>query len=177
MKAIKGLKINHLGFTPVKLGDLLYYEGPLLSHFINENNPDEHFFYRWVDSDDDAHRWLIFKASKNDIKNFFDGKISLNQMIAKNPTVILLDLDDELRKKQILVSTVSELPETYLPATNSRYQEEFYRPYAHQLKIHFETETNENKLLSEVLDKVQRLEKQQEQTFVLLNELKAMAAG
>ncbi|MEY4934265.1 MAG: hypothetical protein RIS64_624 [Bacteroidota bacterium] len=27
MKKVKGLNINHLGFTPVKLGDFLYDEG------------------------------------------------------------------------------------------------------------------------------------------------------
>ena len=41
MKKIKGTIIKHLGFEPIKQGDFIYHEGPLLSHFVDKNNPSD----------------------------------------------------------------------------------------------------------------------------------------
>jgi hypothetical protein len=70
MNNIKGLTISHLGFQPFKMGDFLYYQGPLLSHFIDKNNPTDHYFYRWVEADDNCNRWLVFNSTEKDITNF-----------------------------------------------------------------------------------------------------------
>ena len=171
MKDIKGLIINHLDFIPVKLGDFLYYEGPLLSHFIDKNNPSDNYFYRWVDCDDNAHRWLIFKANETDIRNFFAGIITLWQMITKSSTVILMDLDDNLAKKQILVTTISELPTNYLPAEKSYFKEENYQPYATELKNQLNKKIEDQNLLVELVRKVDMFEEQQQKTFKLLTDV------
>lgn len=171
MKDVEGFKINHIDFQPIKMGDFLYYEGPLLSHFIDKNNPNDHYFFRWVDFDDDCHRWLIFKSSEKDIVNFFNKTISLWQLITKNSTVLLVDLDDELNKKQILVTITSKLPETYLPSVNSFYKEEQYHPYALELKNQFAKKESEQNILIELLRKVHSLDEQQKKTYKLLNEM------
>ena len=119
MKEVKGLNINHLGFNPMKLGDFIYYEGPLLSHFIDRNKPEDNYLYRWVDFDDDAHRWLIFKVSEKELFSFFNTEISLRQLIENNNFVTLLDLDDDLNKVQILIAPTQGLPDTYLPIQQS----------------------------------------------------------
>ena len=69
-----------------------------------------------------------------DIKAFLNKNMSLWQMITQKSTVILVDFDDDLNKKQILVVAVSELPNTYLPSEKSYFQEEQYQPYASELK-------------------------------------------
>lgn len=171
MKDIEGLRVNHIDFQPVKMGDFLYYEGPLLSHFIDKNNPTDHYFFRWADFDDDCHRWLIFKSSEKDIVNFFNKTISLSQLITKNSTILLVDLDDELNKKQILITTTSKLPETYLPSVNSFYKEEQYHPYALELKNQFAKKESEQNMLIELLRKVHSLDEQQKKTYKLLNEV------
>ena len=171
MKDVKGLIINHLDFQPLKMGDFLYYEGPLLSHFIDKNNPNNHYFYRWVDFDDDSHRWLIFKSSEKDINAFFNKTISLWQMITQNTTVFLIDLDDELTKNQILVTTIAELPLSYLPSENSFFKEEQYHPYATELKSEFLKKESEQSTLNQLLKTVYTLEDQQKKTQQLLNDL------
>lgn len=170
MKNIKGLKINHLDFHPLKMGDFLYYEGPLLSHFIDKNKPSDHYFYRWVDFNDDSHRWLIFKSSEKDIKLFLCNDISLWDMINKNSTITLVDLDDDLNKKQIIVTTMSELPESYLPSEKSYYKEEQYHHYTVELKNQLSQKETENKNYTELLKKVDNIDEQQQQTFKLLTE-------
>ena len=171
MKNIEGLIIPHLDFQPVKMGDFLYYEGPLLSHFIDKNNPNDHYFFRWADFDDDCHRWLIFKASEKDIVGFFNKQISLWELITQNITILLIDLDDELNKKQILITTTSKLPETYLPSVNSFFKEEQYHTYALELKNQFAKKENEQNMLIELLKKVHSLDEQQKKTHELLNEM------
>ena len=96
-------------------------------------------FIDGVDFDDNSHRWLIFKSSEKDINAFFNKTISLWQMITKNTTVFLIDLDDELNKNQILVTTIAELPHSYLPVENSFFKEEQYHAYATELKSQFLT--------------------------------------
>ena len=177
MKDVKGLKIKHLDFHPLKMGDLIYYEGPLLSHFVDNNSPNDHYFYRWVDFDDETHRWLIFKSSDKDIKAFLNKEISLWQMIIQKSTVILLDFDDDLNKKQILVAAVSELPNTYLPSEQSYFKEEQYQPYAIELKNQLDKKESEQNMLSELLKKVYVLDDQQKKTFNLLNEMSLALRG
>jgi hypothetical protein len=92
-------------------------------------------------------------------------------MIIKNTSVILIDFDEDLVKKQIIVTTIKELPPSYLPASASHYQEKFYRKYAYQLKEKLENEINEYGLLSLLLKKVQQIDNQQRKTNWLVSEL------
>lgn len=168
MKEVKGLNINHLGFNPIKLGDFIYYEGPLLSHFIDRNKPEDNYFYRWVDFDDNTHRWLISKFSEKDILAFFNKEISLRQLIETNNFVTLLDLDDELNKAQILIVQTHSLPDTYLPSEQSFFKEEHYHIYASQLKQTLIQKQQDNSILMKLLDRVRLLEEQQTKTYNLL---------
>jgi len=70
MEKLEGTMIQNLGIRLKCLGDLLYHEGPLLSHFVNEADECEHYFYKWSDCDDTCNRWIIFKVSENSLKYF-----------------------------------------------------------------------------------------------------------
>jgi hypothetical protein len=74
MEVLAGILIPNLGFNPKQMGHLLYHEGPLLTHFINEENPSEHYIFKWADYDQSANRWLVFKVTTNDLLCFFDKK-------------------------------------------------------------------------------------------------------
>jgi hypothetical protein len=175
MKKVKGLTIHHLGFTPLKLGDFLYYEGPLLSHFIDKNKPEDNYLYRWVDFNDDSHRWLISKFSEKDLLAFFNGEISLNALIKLNNFVTLLDLDGELNKVQIQIIPTSDLPDTYLPIEDSFFKEDYYYKYAVQLKQTLmqkhQALIEEKAILKTLLEEVQSIKLQQTKTNGVLTVL------
>ena len=175
MKDIKGLKINDLGFNPMKLGDLLYYEGHLLSHFIDKNKPEDNYFYSWVDFNEKAHRWLISKFTERDLLTFFNGEISMQTMIKSNNFVTLLDLDNELNKLQIQIVPTSDLPDNYLPIEDSFYKEEFYHKYAAQLKQTLSqkhaAQVEEKAILKLLLQEVQSIKIQQSKTNGVLTVL------
>jgi hypothetical protein len=168
MKDIRGLNINDLGFIPIKLGDFLYYEGPLLSHFIDKNKPEDNYFYSWVDFNETAHRWLISKFTEKDLLSFFNGEISMLALVKSNIFVTLLDLDNELNKVKIQIVPTSELPENYLPIEDSFFKEEFYHTYATQLKQTLlekkKVTIEEQSLLKMLLQEVQSIKIQQTKT-------------
>jgi hypothetical protein len=57
MEALNGTALDKLPYKGLfKVSDLLYYEGPLLSHFRDSN--DNHFFFYWVDVNEVYNRWL-----------------------------------------------------------------------------------------------------------------------
>ena len=168
MKKIKGTLIKHLGFEPIKQGDFIYHEGPLLSHFVDKNNLSDNYLYRWVDFNDDSHRWLIFRLSDTDLSAFFKGQSSLRQLISKNSFVYLLDLDAQLNKIQILLVSSNDLPDAYLPQINSFFDEEQYENHALTIKNNLLKKQYEAQTYEKILQEVAQLQAQQSKTYSLL---------
>jgi len=171
MEHIEGITLKSLSFLPRKLGDFLYHEGPLLSHFIDENRPEDHYLYRWVDSDDEVHRWLIFKVSEEDLLAFFEQKVSLKTLILSRQTATVLDLDNNLNKKQIQLIPTEHLPNNYLPSETSTFKEKFYDEYALKLRENIITKAQEQSTIKTLLGKVDNLEKQQKTILAMMNDL------
>ena len=174
MQIIKGISIPHLGFDPSKQGDFLYHEGPLLSHFIDRNNPSDNYFYRWVDYNDLANRWLIFRLSEEDLLVFFNKKASLQQLVKKNAFIHILDLDKDLNKIQILVVSINDLPKEYLPSSDAFFEEEQYENHALFVKnslLHRKIETQSYETL---FREIALLKEQQSKTYSLLERLSGL---
>lgn len=171
MKEVKGIHIKHLGFDPLKQGDFIYHEGPLLSHFVDKNNTSDNYFYRWVDYDDNCNRWLIFRLSDEDLIAFFKMQLSLNQLISKNSFTYLLDLDAHLNKVQILLVSMSDLPEAYLPQNNSFFNEEQYENHALTVRDNLLKKQYEVQTFEKILQEVAQLKEQQSKTYSLLENI------
>jgi hypothetical protein len=129
MKKLTGVKIQKLDFLPIKQGDLLYHEGPLLSVFKDALS-DNFYFYKWSDCDDKAHRWLVFKVSIQSIKSFFDKQLSLRQLILEQPFSYFLDLDNNLDPLSIVIVSSHTMPKSYLPEQGSFFDAEDFENYA-----------------------------------------------
>jgi hypothetical protein len=129
MKRLIGVKIHKLDFLPVKQGDLLYHEGPLLSVFKDALS-DNFYFYKWSDCDEKAHRWLVFKVTTKSLISFFDKQISLKQLILEQPFSYLLDLDNNLESLNIVIVSTHNMPKNYLPEQDSFFDVLDYENYA-----------------------------------------------
>ena len=70
MKQLKGISLAQLDFIPEHLGDLFYQEGPILAHFVNKDNPSDHYIYRWTDMNDIGNRWLVIKVTENQFEPY-----------------------------------------------------------------------------------------------------------
>lgn len=105
-----------------KISDLIFFEGPLLSHYMNERG-DNYLFY-WVDSDNHFNRWLIIRTSLETIQDYIEKKIPLYEIIARpnDGFLYMVDIDDNIEYHDLKLVQPSSLPEDYLPEMDSFYE-------------------------------------------------------
>ena len=168
MEHIEAAQIANLGIKLVKQGDLLYHEGPLLSHFINEDNPDEHYLYKWTDCDDTCNRWLIFRVSVGNLKSFFEKKTNLLQLIHQNPFVYFIDLDNDLNPSNVVICPTNQIPTDYLPSERSFFKEKQYERYAFELKDSLLKQVDTS-VYDNIMQEVLNLKANQQNQNTLLN--------
>jgi hypothetical protein len=116
MIKLKGYSASEELFRDLKMiGDLVYYEGSLLSLFSNEKG--ELYLYDWSDSDDKYNRWLVFRVTLPQLLHYLNGNLSHYELITTEHTdsIYSVDLDNELNYHNILRLTVDEIPAEYLP--------------------------------------------------------------
>ncbi len=134
MNDINAVKINHFDFTLSKKDDLIFHEGPILTHFTNEYGWD--FFMYWCDNDAEFNRWLLFRIDNLLLKDFFLRKKSLRQLILNNRQgfVYLIDINENIEYTNKKILSINEIPIDYLPSINSFFDEFHYEEYAKILR-------------------------------------------
>jgi len=164
MEDLDTYKINNLGLNLQFAGDLIYYEKPLLSHFVDPNNSNEHYFYKWSDFDEKCNRWLIFKVSIENLISFFEGNLTLLHLVQKNQFVYFLDLDTEISEVNAFVCPIQKIPDDYLPSERSFFKESQYEKYALTLKNELQKEVKslkENEILEILLKEILAIKNKQ----------------
>ncbi len=122
MEKVKGILIKSDWLKGlVKVSDLIYYNGPLLSHFQSLSGED--YLFYWVDTDSSFNRWLIINISIEKLQDYLNRKISLYQLITEldSGLVYKVDIDKDIQYHNFELLYIHELPETYLPNINSLY--------------------------------------------------------
>lgn len=129
MESITGIPQNIDSLEVKKLGDILYFEGPLLSHV--QLGGDE-FLMKWVDHDEESNRWMLKKVNENILWAYFNKQISLKDIftISSPKEILFLDLSHELEIISAVLSEVKDIPESYLPENGSLFDAEHQEPYA-----------------------------------------------
>lgn len=170
MKELKGISIQKLGFVPQKIGDLIYFEGPLLSLFLDRNNPDIYYLYKWADCNETNNRWLVIQLNSINLRSFFFKEVSLRNLLLSSPLTYVLGLDDSLAEKEIIVCSTSDLPEIYLPKENSYFSEEKFTDFASTFKTII-ANSRIYDILNEILKEVSLIKKKQNSTDSILKSL------
>ena len=96
MKTIKGFEIQFDFSNFKKIADLIFFEGPLLSHYVSSKG-DDYLFY-WVDKDERDNRWLVLRVSLSSLQKYMAKDISLRELI-ENPNdgyLYQVDIDNDL---------------------------------------------------------------------------------
>lgn len=95
MKEVNGKPSNFNIFDLTKVSDLIEFDGPLLSHFINDKNED--FLFLWCDVDQAYNRWVIFK-----VENFklLSEDITVLDMM-KDKVLYCVDIDKDVNYHNI----------------------------------------------------------------------------
>lgn len=108
----------------VRIGDLSYFEGPLLSLF-EELNSGHLYLFDWVDRDEKSNRWLIYRTSPNYLLRFINCEISHLEIFEKRPEKEVYFTDIDSRNK--LFSSydsfaIERLPQTYYPNSDNFFE-------------------------------------------------------
>lgn len=123
LKNITGIDIPNFPLSLTKVGDLIYFEGSLMSVYKDENNVP--YIFDWVDSDSETNRWLVYQTSCRNLSDYIYKRISHYTFIqlAINDLYFLIDKDlkDNINCKII---TLKYIPNSYLPKSTIYFDEE-----------------------------------------------------
>jgi hypothetical protein len=156
MKTIEGYRIEYdfSGFK--RMADLIYFDGPLLSHYVSDKG-DDYLFY-WVDRDEKYNRWLVLRVSLANIQKYIGGKQTLRELL-ESPNdgyLYCVDMDDNLRCHNVKLVQPLAVPEDYRPEADSFYAfepvpaEDAEELMTYELTIPYKEQSR----FEEVLDKI-----------------------
>jgi len=122
MQEIEGYKIEYDFSRFRKISDLIYFDGPLLSHYVSSKGED--YLFYWVDCDDADNRWLVLRLSLASLQKYIGKEITLRELIGSpnDGYLYTVDVDNDLRYHNVKLIQPSSLPENYLPAADSYYE-------------------------------------------------------
>lgn len=121
MRTINGFDVKFDFGKLIKVADLIYFDGPLLSHYMSDKG-DNYLFY-WVDADDEYNRWLVVRTDILTIQKYLDKKITLHSIITapNDGFVYVVDIDDNVTYHNIKHLSTENLPLEYAPLEDSLY--------------------------------------------------------
>lgn len=122
MKKIKGYDIQFDFSHFRRIADLIAFEGPLLSHYVSDKG-DDYLFY-WVESDENANRWLALRVSLANLQKYVGKELSLRQLIdtPNDGYLYCFDVDHDINYHNVLLVQPADLPADYLPDSDSYYE-------------------------------------------------------
>jgi len=136
MEKLKSIELPKLGFKLKKMGDFLFHEGPIQSHFISDKDEDYLFF--WADIVGNTNRWMVVKSNPNLLHLFFTKKINTKDLITNNPEnfVYFIDINQLGDWEKIQLVANLNIPTTYYPSEDSYYIADHYEAYARELSTY-----------------------------------------
>ena len=122
MKKLNGKNIMLNIHGLVKVRDLINYETPLLSHFINDIG--ENYIFYWLDVDMLINKWLVFKTDINTINLYLNGNLTLYDLIKMAPDGYgyIIDIDNNSNYSNIEQIQIKNLDKSFFPSQDSFYE-------------------------------------------------------
>lgn len=109
----------------IRVGDLSFFEGPLLS--LYENAKTGHLYLLdWVDRDKTHNRWIIYRVDPIYLKRFLNKQISHLDLFKNRPKINVYVVDIPCNGR-LLSSEIKELyniPEIYKPTSDNFFDKE-----------------------------------------------------
>jgi hypothetical protein len=107
----------------VRVGDISFFEGPLITLFEDFNTSDL-YFYDWVDRDNNCNRWLIYKVIPQELLKFLNKKISHFDLFQHVDEFFVTDINNRSGLNNYEIGKLLELPDEYIPNTDSFFNED-----------------------------------------------------
>lgn len=106
-----------------KFDDLVYYDGPILSHYTSLGGVPPHYLFSCVAQDDTHDRWLVLEITIQHLYDYLTNSRTLLDILEQgyNSKVYVADANAEGDFEQVLLVSRLELLPTYFPAKSSYY--------------------------------------------------------
>lgn len=121
MLDIKGADLDALPFSGLKkVGDIIYFDGPILSHFVSDSGANILFY--WADCDKTGNRWLVLEVSESQLNSYLSKEISLQDVIKSPLNDIYYTVDfigQQIEHKNIKLIDKQDLNAEYVPDAGS----------------------------------------------------------
>ncbi len=107
----------------IRVGDLSYFEGPILTLF-EELHTGYLYLFDWIDRDEHYNRWLIYRVSPKSLLQFIQTKISHLELFEKRPTrtVYFTDIDSKNKPCHSYDAfEIADLPTKYYPNSDNLF--------------------------------------------------------
>jgi hypothetical protein len=112
----KPYKETSLGTNLNRIGDLVNFEGPILSLF--EDVRTRHLYiFDWVDRDQRFNRWLIYRVMAKDLLSYLQVKLSYLDLFKSSvdKRYYFTDIGYSLGSGQCDLFEITEVPSKYFP--------------------------------------------------------------
>lgn len=114
MKFIESrFKVTNIEYfqTMTWVKDLVYYEGPLLSHMMNG---EQSYLYKWVDNDSQYNRWLVIPVNLQDVDRVMRETLDFNTLLNVSSKIYIIDIDDNLKVKRVFDLPLEQINNCYI---------------------------------------------------------------
>lgn len=162
LRHIKGFKIETLPFELEKVGDLMYFDGSLMSVYKDINNNP--FIFDWVDSNEKFNRWLVYQINSTSLSSYIIGE-STHYNLLNNPLnsiVFVLDKDNENVFRNCQVCSPNNLPYDYFPESSLKFEEHDSRNLKKIIE-NFELDLTSGQIETKVFDILEEAKKSSEE--------------
>lgn len=121
-----------------KISDLIFFEGPVLSHFKDKYGKDILFY--WVDLDENFNRWLVIQVSEKQLYNYLLKNISLRNIFETpvNDIFYSVEIGDTLKYNNVIQIFKDDLNEKYVPEEGSYFESELPSHYNKKKEVYEE---------------------------------------
>lgn len=128
----------------IKVSDLIFYDGPLLSHYKSHN--EENYLFYWVDSDELYNRWLLVRVTIERLQAYMHKLIPLYDLIKQPADGFLykLDISQNLNYENIIFLVPANIPSDYLPSKSSTY---VFEPFMEDVDLTYYSKKNNTGVL------------------------------
>jgi hypothetical protein len=120
MKQLK-YKESTIQFDLERLGDLLFFEGPLLSVY-KDVQTNKFYLMDWVDRDQDSNRWLFYSIKKENLSRFINREISHFDLYENDQkSIYFVDIKHDAFFDNTNLKELDEMSQEYIPSRENYF--------------------------------------------------------
>jgi hypothetical protein len=107
-----------------KIGDLLYFDGSLMTLFRNTKDNNSLYLFDWAESDETHNRWLVYGLKPIDVLSYINNELSHLNLIKRSKDLCAVDIDKDFNFHNCVTLEFTSIPLSYLPKENFFFDKE-----------------------------------------------------